>query len=235
MKSKLTRHLSLSLAILGSSYILAEDTINKTFYGIGFYNTQGLVAQFAQMGISTEDFDKEAFILGIQDALDEAQSKVSEEEFQLALQGLDAKAAEHAGKQAGENLKVAEAFLAENAKKEGVISTESRLQYEIITKGEGRTYDAQEDGEAAQFSVAYKGTLTDGTVFDQSPEGQPVNFNLGVIPGFKEALTTMPIGSKWKLYLHPDIAYGAQAVSPEIQANTALIFELELLDITNPH
>ncbi len=235
MKLTLTRHLSLSLAILGSSYLLAEEPLNKTFYGIGFYNTQGLVQQFAQMGIGAEDFDKEAFILGIQDALAEVESKVSQEEFQVAIQELDAKAAAHADKQAADNLVVAEAFLAENAKKEGVITTDSKLQYEIITKGEGRTYDEQEDGQAAQFSVAYKGTLIDGTVFDQSPEGQPVNFNLGVIPGFKEALTTMPIGSKWKLYLHPDIAYGAQAVSPEIQANTALIFELELFDITNPH
>ena len=77
----------------------------------------------------------------------------------------------------------------------------------------------------------YRGTLIDDTEFDKSPEGQPFPMTLGVIPGFKEALTTMPVGAKWKIFLPSELAYGPRAAGPKIGANSALIFELELVEI----
>jgi len=79
--------------------------------------------------------------------------------------------------------------------------------------------------------VNYKGTLIDGTEFDASPEGSPVPMTLQVVPGFKEAITTMPVGAKWKLFIPSELAYGAERRSAEIGPNTTLVFDLELVEI----
>jgi FKBP-type peptidyl-prolyl cis-trans isomerase len=81
--------------------------------------------------------------------------------------------------------------------------------------------------------VNYKGTLIDGTEFDASPEGSPIPMTLQVIPGFRESITTMPVGAKWKLFIPSELAYGVERRSAEIAPNTALIFELELVEITD--
>ncbi|UZE98089.1 FKBP-type peptidyl-prolyl cis-trans isomerase [Alkalimarinus alittae] len=122
------------------------------------------------------------------------------------------------------------AFLAENAKREGVTSTESGLQYEVITQGSG---EGESPAPTDIVSVHYHGTLIDGTVFDSSIERQqPAEFPLNaVISGWTEALQLMKVGDKWKLYLPAEIAYGARSPSPKIPANSALVFEVELLDI----
>ncbi|MDF1575931.1 MAG: FKBP-type peptidyl-prolyl cis-trans isomerase [Bacteroidales bacterium] len=119
------------------------------------------------------------------------------------------------------------AFLDENGKKEGVITTESGLQYEIISKGEGPM-----PVETSEVSVFYEGTLIDGTVFDSSYEtGDTVTFPLnGVIPGWTEGLQLMPAGSTFKFYIPSNLAYGPRATGP-IPANSTLIFKVELLDV----
>ena len=125
-----------------------------------------------------------------------------------------------------DNLKAGEEFLAENAKREGVVSLPSGLQYEIITKGVG-------DKPSANNTVTchYHGTTIKGEVFDSSVRrGQPASFPLnGVIKGWTEALQLMPTGSKWKLYIPPHLAYGNRGVSREIGPNSTLIFEVELI------
>ncbi|MCF2491844.1 FKBP-type peptidyl-prolyl cis-trans isomerase [Dyadobacter chenhuakuii] len=121
-----------------------------------------------------------------------------------------------------------EKFLEENKKKEGVVTTESGLQYQIIKAGEGPKPAATD-----KVKTHYHGTLTNGTVFDSSVErGEPVEFPVnGVIKGWTEALQLMPVGSKWKLFIPYQLAYGERAAGPQIPAYSALVFEVELLEI----
>jgi FKBP-type peptidyl-prolyl cis-trans isomerase FklB len=119
-------------------------------------------------------------------------------------------------------------FLAENAKKEGVITTESGLQYEVLKKGSGPKPTME-----SQVKTHYHGTLIDGTVFDSSVErGEPATFPVGgVIKGWQEGIPLMSVGAKYRFYIPNNLAYGMQAPSPKIPAGSALIFEVEVLEI----
>ena len=125
-----------------------------------------------------------------------------------------------------DNLKAGEDFLAENGKRENVVTLPSGLQYEIITNGVGEKPFAHNT-----VTCHYHGTTIKGEVFDSSVKrGQPASFPLNaVIKGWTEALQLMPVGSKWKLYIPPHLAYGNRTVSREIGPNSTLIFEVELL------
>jgi len=128
-----------------------------------------------------------------------------------------------------ENLEKGASFLEENGKRAGVVTTESGLQYEVITMGKG-----PKPSETSTVSVHYEGSLIDGTIFDSSVEnGEPVTFPLnGVIPGWTEGLQLMPVGSKYKLYIPSNLAYGSRDTGP-IPGNSVLIFTVELLDIVD--
>ncbi|CAG4990750.1 hypothetical protein DYBT9275_00604 [Dyadobacter sp. CECT 9275] len=121
-----------------------------------------------------------------------------------------------------------EKFLEENKKKEGVVTTESGLQYQVIKMGEGPKPAATD-----KVKTHYHGTLTNGTIFDSSVQrGEPVEFPVnGVIKGWTEALQLMPVGSKWKLFIPYQLAYGERAAGPQIPGYSALVFEVELLEI----
>ncbi len=125
------------------------------------------------------------------------------------------------------NIKKGEDFLAENAKKDGVMVTESGLQYKVINEGNG-----EHPTETSQVKVHYHGTLMDGTVFDSSVErGEPITFGLNqVIPGWTEGVQLMKPGAKYAFYIPSDLAYGPQGSGP-IGPNETLIFEVELLEI----
>ena len=125
-----------------------------------------------------------------------------------------------------DNLKAGETFLAENAKKENVVSLPSGLQYEILTVGTGEKPMAHHT-----VTCHYHGTVISGEVFDSSVQrGQPASFPLNaVIKGWTEALQLMPVGSKWRLFLPPHLAYCSRQVSSAIRANSTLIFEVELI------
>ncbi len=129
---------------------------------------------------------------------------------------------------ATENLKVGEDFLATNKEKESVVTTKSGLQYEVLKQGEGAKPKATD-----KVKCHYHGTLIDGTIFDSSVQrGQPATFPLNmVIKGWTEALQLMPVGSKYRLFLHPDLAYGERQTGAVIGPNSTLIFDVELLDI----
>lgn len=135
-------------------------------------------------------------------------------------QNKDSKA--QANAEAGEN------FLKANAEKPGIVALPSGIQYEIITEGDG-----PKPGPTSQVTCHYHGTLIDGTVFDSSVKrGAPATFPLnGVIKGWTEALQLMGVGSKWRLFLPPAMAYGDRQVSAAIGPNSTLIFEVELLGI----
>jgi len=142
----------------------------------------------------------------------------------MALSNLEAQQAEE------ESFVILEegvAFLEENGRKDGVTTTESGLQYEVVTLGDGPM-----PTEASTVSVFYEGTLLDGTIFDSSYEtGDTVSFPLnGVIAGWTEGLQLMPVGSTYKFYIPSNLAYGSQATGP-IPANSTLIFKVELLEV----
>ncbi|TFG89729.1 MAG: FKBP-type peptidyl-prolyl cis-trans isomerase [Candidatus Atribacteria bacterium] len=145
-------------------------------------------------------------------------------DLSMALQNVGVQKAEEESMQALEN---GIAFLEENGRREGVVTTESGLQYEVIAKGDGPMPD-----ESSTVSVFYEGSLIDGTIFDSSYDsGDTVSFPLsGVIPGWTEGLQLMPVGSTYLFYIPSNLAYGSRATGP-IPANSTLIFKVELLEV----
>ena len=131
----------------------------------------------------------------------------------------------------GENKAAGEKFLAENKTKEGVVTTESGLQYKVIKAGKGEIPTKE-----SSVKVNYKGTLIDGTEFDSSyKRNAPATFRADqVIKGWTEALTMMPVGSKWELYIPQELAYGARETGGSIKPFSTLIFEVELLEVVQP-
>ena len=205
-----------------------ETSEQRLSYGIAY----GLGQRMAADGIP---LDQDAFGQGLSDALAGTEARLSQEEIAQEMQTYQEKAMaerEAAMAAAGEaNLAEAEKFLAENSAREGVVVTESGLQYEVVQAGEGAL-----PGESDTVEVHYRGTLIDGTEFDSSySRGQPVTFGVNqVIPGWTEALQLMPVGSKWKLAIPSDLAYGAGGAGQMIGPNAALLFEVELLSIASP-
>ena len=172
-----------------------------------------------------ESVNPDEFIKGLKEAM---AGDVSEETLattnaaiQNYMQEIEAEKAKELGKLGAE-------FLAANAKKEGVVTLASGLQYKIITAGTG---PKAVDGD--QVTTHYTGKFIDGKVFDSSvSRGEPATFGVNqVIKGWTEALKLMPEGSKWELYIPYDLAYGAQGRPPQIRQYSMLIFEIELLDV----
>ncbi len=128
------------------------------------------------------------------------------------------------------NRKEGETFLAENKAKAGIVTLASGLQYTILSDGDGSSPKPEDT-----VTVNYRGTLLDGTEFDRSPEGQPASFAAnGVIRGWTEALTRMKVGSKWKLFIPADLAYGLMGRPPKIGPNAVLLFDVELVSFKAP-
>lgn len=175
----------------------------------------------------------EAFLRGVMDAkLDSSKHLMSDAEIQDTMKAfsheMQTKAEERARVQASKNLAEGAAFLAENAKKPGVIVLPSGLQYRVITEGTGKKPTA-----ASTVKTNYAGRLLDGTEFDSSyKHGQAAVFPCnGVIPGWTEALQLMKVGSKWELFIPSNLAYGEQGAGNVIPPNATLIFQIELLEI----
>jgi FKBP-type peptidyl-prolyl cis-trans isomerase len=194
-------------------------------YGIAF----GLGQRMKADGVP---LDTGAFSAGLSDALAGLEPRLTEEEIATEMQAYQEKAAaEMAATQAeagAANAASSAAFLEANGAKDGVVTTESGLQYELITEGTGPM-----PGPDDQVEVHYRGTLVDGTVFDSSIDrGETVTFGVSqVIPGWTEALQLMPTGSKWLLAIPSDLAYGAGGAGQVIGPDSALIFEVELIAI----
>lgn len=201
-------------------------------YGLGFRTGGEFGQRYGNFGMTIDDIDSAAFIKGFLDGFQRNDPSLSEEKLGAAMQAFGDMLQQREKELATINLTKGTAFLAEHGKNEDVITTDSGLQYKVINKGGDQKYVAPKEGEAQkQFLVNYKGTLIDGTEFDASPEGQPVAMTMQVIDGFKEALTMMPVGSKWKVVIPSSLAYGDQRRSIEIGPNSTLVFELELTAI----
>lgn len=173
------------------------------------------------------DIELKLIIKGLSDALAGKENSVSEQQFREAVAALSKVAAEKA-------LERGKAFLAENAKKPGVKSTKSGLQYLVLKAGTGETPSAQ-----STVSTHYKGRLINGSIFDGSYQGeeptagdQPVSFPVGrVIKGWTEALQLMKVGDRWRLFIPSHLAYGEGGSPPKIGPNETLIFEIELVGV----
>ncbi|PKM30171.1 MAG: peptidylprolyl isomerase [Gammaproteobacteria bacterium HGW-Gammaproteobacteria-11] len=178
------------------------------------------------------DIDVQALALGLQDALSNEPARLGEEELAIAFEEHQKNVQERASQLAGEILAANEAYLEENGKREGVTTTESGLQYEVLSKAEG---DGPSPTESDVVTVHYEGKLLDGTVFDSSiSRNEPIEFPVGgVIPGWVEVLQLMQVGDKWKVTIPSDLAYGVRSPSPLIPPNSVLEFEIELLEIAN--
>jgi len=183
---------------------------------------------FKRQGI---EVDAKALAAGFADAF-AGKPALTEEEMKKALDefrtSMMAKMQAKQKSDGEKNLKEGEAFLAANAKKEGVKVLPSGLQYKVIKSGNGKTPKATDT-----VSTHYHGTLIDGTVFDSSVQrGEPASFGVSqVIPGWTEALQLMKEGDKWQLYIPAKLAYGERQAGPKIGPNSTLIFDIELLSI----
>jgi FKBP-type peptidyl-prolyl cis-trans isomerase len=206
----------------GAGSKVALDTVEqRVSYGIG-YNMGGGIAQ--QAGFKA---DQAAIMAGIADGIAGAKTRCKEADIQAAFTTLQQRLAATAAESAGKQLAAASAFLEQNKARKGVTTTSSGLQYEVMKRGSGpkaKTTDT--------VVVRYHGTLIDGTVFDSSVErGDTAEFAVtGVIQGWTEALQLMAAGDKFKLFIPPALGYGPRATG-KIPANSALIFEVELVRI----
>ena len=204
----------------------SED--QKASYALGFRSAEQMSAM--------ENLDLDAMVAGLRDGFgDEPESRLGEDadmdqlirDYQTRMMEARQKKMEE---QAQANMEEGQAFLDENADKDGVEVTDSGLQYQVLESGEeGAQSPTLED----TVEVHYKGMLRDGTVFDSSIErDKPAVFGLKhIIPGWQEALPMMKVGDKWKLFLPPELGYGEQGAGGDIGPNEVLIFEVELLDV----
>ena len=196
-----------------------SNEIDSVSYSLGLNVAKNVQTQ------GLEDINIDALIKAFNDVYEGNETILDEMQAGQCLQSYFQRAQlakSDASKEAGV------AFLEQNKTKDGIITTESGLQYEIITEGNG-----VKPGLEDKVTTHYHGTLIDGTVFDSSVDrGEPVSFPVnGVIPGWTEALQLMSVGSKWKLYIPSELAYGERGAGGAIGPNEALIFEVELISI----
>ncbi len=201
-----------------------KDLKDKESYSMGYQFGQSLKSQGVEINY-------DVYTSGLRDSLGGAKPAMSPEEMQTTVTDLQKRLAAARQKEieaiAEKNLAAGKAFMEENKKKEGVVTLPSGLQYKVLKKGTGKTPKATD-----QVTVNYKGTLINGTEFDSTyKDGKPVTFSAnGVIKGWTEALQLMKEGSKWQLFIPPDLAYGNRGLGP-IPPNSTLVFEVELLSI----
>ncbi len=205
------------------------NTLDSVSYGIGNDVGRNLQMNFKQAGLDSLNLD--AMFAGMRDAMDSVE-RINAETVKAVVQAymMDMQQKKMAEQQKLGEASLAEGqkFLAENGKKPGVTTTASGLQYEVLKAGTGPKPTAEQT-----VKVHYKGTLINGQQFDSSYDrGEPAEFPVNaVIPGWTEALQLMPSGSKWKLWIPSELAYGQHGAGSDIPGNSTLIFEVELLDI----
>lgn len=215
---------TLLLLVFGSPLALAKAPTTereKLGYTVGH--------QLGQTLRNDKDkLDVEALIQGLRDQLTGAKPALTAEQMTAVAQAYQKQVLAQRQALAAKNAKAATDFLATNAKRPGVVVLPSGLQYESLKKGAGATPTVQD-----AVRVHYRGTLRDGTEFDSSyKRGTPTVLPVGrVVPGWREALTRMKVGDRWKLYVPPALAYGEKGAPGRLGPNELLVFEVELLGI----
>jgi FKBP-type peptidyl-prolyl cis-trans isomerase len=199
-------------------------------YALGYRIGEQIAAEHKEMGTPV---DFAALAKGLADATTGAKPQLDEAGFRRALAGLEdamqrQQEAFAARMQAAAkaNLEKGRKFLAENGGRKGVTTLPSGLQYEVLVEGAGPKPSADHD-----VIAHYRGTRIDGSEFDGTdPKGEPASFPLrAVVPGWREALPLMKAGSKWRIYLPPELGYGPQGSPPAIEPNEVLVFEIQLI------
>ncbi|RKF15599.1 FKBP-type peptidyl-prolyl cis-trans isomerase [Alginatibacterium sediminis] len=175
-----------------------------------------------------DGLEVDAMLDGIRDVMTKAEPKVAEADIAAAFQVITEEIEAQKAEQHKDAREFGEKFLGENRQRPEINVTESGLQYEVLAEGDGATPEA-----SSKVRVHYEGTFINGEVFDSSvARGEPAEFPVnGVIRGWTEALQSMKVGDKWKLYVPAELAYGAQGAGSSIPPFSALIFEVELIDI----
>lgn len=216
--------LAVSLMSLAHAQDLATPQ-QKQGYSVGANIGGGLVVQ----GVS-QDLDLEALVQGIRDAFAGGTMKMTPDEMRASIEGLQAQLQAKQQALVEEQAQASRDFLAKNATAAGVKTTDSGLQYMVVT--EGSDASAAKPKATDTVTVHYHGTLTDGSVFDSSVErGQPATFPLnGVIAGWTEGLQLMKVGDKYRFFIPAELGYGENGAGP-IPPNATLIFDVELLGI----
>jgi FKBP-type peptidyl-prolyl cis-trans isomerase FklB len=209
---------------------MSEQNLSNIYSTVELRASYGVGRQMGEQLASNpfEGVNAEAVAQGVMDALFNRESQVARTDLEEAFRIIGTRMQEKQEAQTKMQAKAGDIFLAENAKKTGITITASGLQYEIITQGSGAIPSA-----SSRVKTHYHGTLIDGTVFDSSvTRGQPIDFPVnGVIAGWTEALQLMPVGSKWRLYIPHHLAYGERGAGANIAPFSALIFDVELIDI----
>lgn len=204
---------------------LLDNPKDRISYTIGINIGQDFVTQ-------KMDINADVLLLGIKDTMAGKEARLTEEEMMAEIQKfqeeMQAKMMADAQQSAEKNKLAGEAFLAENAKQEGIVVTASGLQYKVLEAGEGSS-----PGPADVATVHYRGTLIDDTQFDSSYDrGQPATFPVGgVIPGWTEALQLMKPGAKWQIFIPSQLAYGERGAGEAIGPNATLLFDVELVSV----
>ena len=193
--------------------------MDKLSYAVGMSMASNL------MNSGLKNIDVDSFVKAFNDVMNNSALDLEPQEANQILQDFFSKAQDQ---MLNKNIEEGKAFLEENSKKEGVSTLPSGLQYEVINEGTGEKPSATDS-----VKCHYHGTLLDGTVFDSSVQrGEPAVFGVSqVIKGWVEGLQLMSVGSKWRLFIPSDLAYGEQGAGSSIQPNSTLIFEVELLGI----
>jgi FKBP-type peptidyl-prolyl cis-trans isomerase FklB len=226
------KHLLAAILAIGFSFTFCfaaekpelKDVKDKESYSLGYQFGQSLKGQGVEINL-------EVYTSGIRDSLGGTKPLLSEEEIRQTILDLQkrvmAARQKESAEKAGKNLTEGKAFMEENKKKEGVKTLPSGLQYKVLTDGSGKMAKATDT-----VTANYRGTFIDGTEFDSSyKRGSPVTFQIdGIIPGWTEALQLMKEGSKWQLFIPPELGYGEQGAGP-IPPNSTLLFEVELISV----
>lgn len=245
MKTARYSALALSLSLLSASALAADaqpapaqpsaattsptidDATLTKHVGYVLGNIIGRDIKGSTPDLVESDIDCDTFLRGLRDGLNNKVSDdIKQDEIERAMQTFQEKLMQRHQQTAQANLDAGKKFMEEFAKKDGVQKTKSGVLYRVITPGTDAKYDAEKHGENAEANLTYKGSLIDGTVFDESksPVTLPVN---QVVPGFSEVLKTMPIGAEWEVVIPSELAYGEQAPSV-IGPCSTLIFNIKL-------
>ncbi len=232
MNTKLYSGIICSLIVLGGCTATAneklETTKDKASYIIGVQMGTQLGTQ---MSLTKDDIDLDKVVLGLKESFDGKEPRIQKEEMMKVMQefgqAMQVKQQAKMTEAGAKNAKEGEAYLAENKKKDGIVTLPSGLQYKVLTTGKGKSPKASDT-----VVTHYRGSLLDGKVFDSSYErGEPLSIPVhGVIPGWTEALQLMKAGDKWQLFIPSALAYGENGQGP-IGPNSVLLFDIELLEI----
>ena len=217
----------LALAVAGPTFAAEdepklESKLQRLSYLIGLQVAHSLRSQ------GFEGIDTAALALALDDVFEQRPPRLTDEEIQAVQAELQAERAAEQSRRAAENLAAGQAFLASNAKEEGVVEAPEGFQYRIVRPGEG-----PKPGPDDQVVVHYRGRLLDGTDFDSSyRRGEPAEFGVaGVIPGWQLALQAMPAGSRWEVWIPPELAYGERGAGGTIGPNETLHFVIDLIEV----